>query len=100
MRRHAFGIIAIVLLLAAGYLWIWPLEGSTNALWQGAFIRIGALMAVIWLAYREVSRLPGWIWGVLPLLLVILAWRPRYFLLALPIVLALALLKPRGSRRG
>jgi hypothetical protein len=103
MRRHAIGIISIVLLLSSVALLVWqrvePAKDWRYAL-MGATVRVGVLMAVIWLAYSELKRLPAWMWGTLPILLAILAVRPRYLLIAVPVVIALAILKPRlPSRR-
>ena len=56
-------------------------------------------MAVLWLAYPQVKRLPAWLLGAIPLLVVILAVRPKWFLILLPIVIALAYLNPKRSPR-
>ena len=56
-------------------------------------------MAVIWLAYPEVERLPGWVLGMVPILGIFLALRPKYLLIAVPIVIAMAILKPKARRR-
>ena len=95
MRRPAIGIIALLLLVAGAVLWIWP-TGDGYQLYLGACVRVGAVMAVFWLAYEEVSRLPAWIWATVPVLLVILAVRPKWLLIAVPIVLVMAILKPRS----
>ena len=84
-----------MLFLAALVFWIWPPEWSGEIFALGAFVRVGAIMAVLWLAYPDVKRLPPWIWGTFPVLLVILAVRPRWLLVAVPLVIALAVLKPR-----
>jgi len=100
------GIIALVLLAAAGGLFFWrAAEPSAGDDWRlallGATVRVGLLMGAVWLAYRELERLPGWIWPTLPILLAILAVRPRYLWIAVPIVIALALLRPRRrANRG
>jgi hypothetical protein len=98
MRRHAIGIIAVVLLAASAALLVWQTVDPTDN-WRlalmGATVRVGVLMVVVWLAYDELKRLPSWLWGTFPVLLVILAVRPRYLLIAVPIVIALAILKPR-----
>ena len=96
MRRNMIGIIAIVLLWAAAALWIWPLELSWYEPLKAACSRLGPFMAVLWLAYNEVKRLPPWLMAMVPALVLVLAIRPRWFLIALPIVIALAILKPRA----
>ena len=95
MRHHAIGIIALVLLLGAAAIWIWPLEWSMQDALLGALVRVGAVMGALWLAYDDVKRLPPWIVAVVPLLLLTLAVKPKWFLIALPIVIALAILRPR-----
>ena len=93
------GIIAIVLLLAAAALWIWPFEASWYEPLKSACSRLGPFMAALWLAYNEVKRLPPWLLAMIPALVLVLAIRPRWFLIALPIVIALAILRPRTPSR-
>jgi hypothetical protein len=93
MRRPAIGIIALLLLATAALLWGWGIEGQEMLM--SACVRVGAVMAVLWLSYHEVSRLPGWIWAALPALLVVLAVRPKWLLVAIPIIVALVVLRPR-----
>ncbi len=99
MRRHLLGITAIVLLLGALAFLIWPPQSEMAAGLQSACSRVGALSAVLWLAWHEVQRLPAWLLGVIPLLLAVLAFRPKWFLIAVPIVIALAVLSPRTPAR-
>jgi len=98
MRRIAIGIIAIVLFVGAAYFHAYPAEGAFWTQLEAACWRVGALMAVIWLAYPEVARLPGWLLGTVPILGIFLALRPKYLLIAVPIVIAMAILKPRARR--
>jgi len=97
VRRHAIGIIALILLLAAAALWIWPVEADWHEPLKAACSRLGPCMAVLWIAYPDVKRLPVWLVPTIPLLLAILAWKPRLLLVALPIVIALAVLRPKAS---
>ncbi len=99
MRRQAIAVIAVILLLAAAALLIWPLEANWYQGVLAACCRLGPFMAVLWLAYPEVERLPRWLLGAVPLLMVILAIRPKWFLIALPIVIALAILSPKKTPR-
>ncbi len=99
MRRHAIGIIALVLLAVAGVLWLWPIAGDGSLGLKAACWRVGVLMAVLWVAYTDVQRIPAWLLCVTPALVVLLAWRPRWFLIVAPIVLCIAILRPRGPRK-
>ncbi len=93
MRRTAIGLIALVLLATATALWAASVSGYEA--FHGACARVGAVMAVAWLAYDQIARLPTWILAAVPALLVILAIRPKWLLVAIPLVIAIAILKPR-----
>jgi hypothetical protein len=99
MRRHAVGLIAIVLLSLAVYFWIWPPTGPAGQELQAAFGRIGVVMVVIWLAYDQLKRVPGWLLWTLPVMLVALAWRPKWLLVLIPALIVLAILRPRPRPR-
>ncbi len=101
MRRHAIGLIALVLLLTGAILWIWsPKSEGAAQMVMLACAKIGVLMGVLWTAYRDVERLPAWLVATFPILLAILAVRPRWFVFLLPLVIALAIIRPRiGPRR-
>lgn len=100
MRRHAVGLIALVLLLSGLLLLLSAPGDEVYQMALGGCWRVGVLMGVLWIAYRDLERLPPWLLAVFPVLLVVLAIRPRWFLLLLPVVIALAILKPRGTPRG
>ncbi|NQU23175.1 MAG: hypothetical protein HQ567_18000 [Candidatus Nealsonbacteria bacterium] len=99
-RRHAIGILAIVLLPAGIYLALQPIQGDGLLVGlDAACMRVGALMAVLWLAYPQIHRLPAWIWAAIPALVIVLARWPKWFFVALPIVIALVILRPRNGNR-
>ena len=98
MRRHAIGIIALVLLVVAGALRLWPIEGGGLLGLEAACWRVGVLMVVLWIAYTDVQRIPAWMLGVVPVLMVLVALRPRLFVYVLPVVLCIAILRPRKKQ--
>lgn len=98
MRRHILGIIALVLLGGAVILSIWPPQSNAAETWQAiraAFIRTGVLASVIWLAYRELERLPRWLFTVIPIAGLLVAARPRWAIVLVPLVLAIMFLTPK-----
>ena len=99
MRRHAIAVIALVLLLTAAGFLVWPPTGPNSQDLESACLRIGTVMAVIWLAYDHLGRVPGWFWWSLPVLLIALARRPQLLLIFVPLVIVLAILKPRNPSR-
>ncbi|MHB1035907.1 MAG: hypothetical protein ACYC35_02825 [Pirellulales bacterium] len=98
MHRPTVGIIALVLLLSGATLLVWRPESATYQVWLSACLRVGAVMALVWLAHPQLVRLPAWMLGAVLLLLPILAWKPKLFLLAVPILILLAFLRPRAGR--
>ncbi len=95
MRRTAVGLIALGLLSVAGAMWLWPAIGSAAVM--AACLKVGALMVVLWLAYDELSRLPAWILAGVPVLLLLMLFTrsAKWLLFLVPILIVMAILKPR-----
>lgn len=96
MDRHRVGILAILLLVIGLGIQISGASSAGYQQWSAACLRIGALLAVMWLA---LPRLGLWsskvfLFGTL-FLAVVLAVRPKLFLFALIIVIVVAVLRPR-----
>ena len=66
MRRHILGIIAMAFLLGAAALWLWSPGEKYCAAAKAMACRVGVFLAVWWLAYPDVDRLPGWLLLALP----------------------------------
>ncbi|MGD0897084.1 MAG: hypothetical protein ABR915_04565 [Thermoguttaceae bacterium] len=98
MRRHILGILALLLLAAAAVLALWPGAGGCQQFELFCW-RLGTVLAVWWLAYPDLRRLPAWLLGALPVVAIVLVWRPRYVLLVIPVLVVLAILKPRWGDR-
>jgi hypothetical protein len=85
-----------VVLLATGAIVPYVLEESPGTIdLKATCFRIGPLLAVIWLAYEQLKRIPVWLWCTLPVIVVVLATRPRWLLVLVPLLVAAAILKPR-----
>lgn len=98
MRRTALGLSSAALLAAAGALWY---SGSPNEAVYSALLRAGAVLGVLWLAYDPLARLPAWILGGVPVLalLVVLTRTGKWLLLLLvPVLVVMAIVKPRRRR--
>jgi hypothetical protein len=97
MQRHVIGVVGLLLLGVAGGTYLW---GSADAAKAVEFCgRAGAVLAVWWLAYPDLLRLPRWLLAATPVLLIVLARWPRYLVLAVPLVVALAILRPRWGAK-
>ena len=98
-RRNLVGIVALVSLLGAAAMVVWPPDTLWAESVRAGLLRGGTLAAVVWLAYPDMCRLPAWLWVALLAILVVVAVRPRTILVAVPIILILAILRPRFGRR-
>jgi len=97
MRRHAVGVLALVLLVSAVVLAVRsPQEGISYQV-EVNFIRVGALLGAFWLAYWDLTRIPPWLWVVFVPMAAVVVLRPRWFFFFIPVVLLLAVLHPRVS---
>jgi hypothetical protein len=93
MHRPTVGIIALVLLAGAAYFKVFPPppDDSVQVGLEGACVRLGIVMGALWLALPQLAKFPWWI-GVAVLLAVmiaVLASKPKLFIYALPILIAL-----------
>jgi len=102
VRRHLIGLIALALLVGAVYFWLHPsaAESAWGLQLQAACWRLGALTSILWLAWPQLHRVPPWVFGAILVPLLILAVRPRLIFLAVPIVIVLAILRPKFGRAG
>jgi hypothetical protein len=94
-QRKKVGLIAAVLLGMAAVLYLWPSDEQSQAL-QAACLRVGAIMAVIWLAMPEASRLknPWMIAAVIGAVILIIVNR-KLIIPALGIFALIYILRPR-----
>ena len=98
MHRPTVGLIALVCLAAAAWLWWFPLTWQGSAALQGATTRIGLVMGAIWLALPQLSRIPGWILQLVAATALIVAVRPKFAIVAIPVLLAYLILRPKKLR--
>jgi hypothetical protein len=108
MHRPTVGVLALVLLALGVALQFGAPEQWNAMAWAGAFIRVGSILGIIWFALPELGTGKSrWLVVAIVAGVLILALRPRYFVLALAIMIALAILRPRlktgwpdGARRS
>lgn len=99
-RRHALGVITVLLLVGGVCFSIWEPTGGQGLELQSACWRIGSLCGVFWLAYEQLQRIPIWVWPMLPVLLLIVARRPQWLLFLIPLLVLVGFLRPRKPKRG
>ena len=98
MHRPTVGIIALVFLGSALALWGWPPDWDDNRFLLAASVRIGLVMAALWLAHPQLVKLPAWLPNIILVAAIVVALRPRLIVIAVPLLLLLLWLRPRVSR--
>ena len=85
MRRHILGLIALLLLAFAAIACLVSslAEYKPIAL---AGLRVGIVLAVFWLAWPDLNRLPRWVWFALPIGLVLVIYARGVLIFAAPLL--------------
>jgi hypothetical protein len=96
MHRPTVGFIAIA--LAIGGL-VLRAYFPDDAYVRDACWRPGLVMGLLWLALPQLVQLPRWMMISLLVSGLLVMWRPRVVLLALPLLAVMWFLRPRRSRR-
>ena len=101
MRRHAVGVIALLMLGFGIGLWIWPPSGGGAAFAHGMCLKVGLVLGAVWLAWPQLERLPPWLFGAVFVLIMAITIRPRvtlallpYAAMVVPLLLLLHVLRP------
>lgn len=94
MRRHLLGIIAIVLLVA-GPLWLWR---EPNSFLAASCLRIGAVLAALWLAMPQLTQLSQWLYRAIIVIAIVAAAFSRYAVVLIPLLAVLYIFRPTKAR--
>jgi len=81
VQRRIVAACAAIAFLGAGAAWAWLPEPGAMV---GFFLRLGAILAALWLAFDDLQRLPGWLLAMLPVAILVLVRWPRALFVLLP----------------
>jgi hypothetical protein len=99
MHRPTIGILAILLLAAGAVMYFGDYDEGPAQQIQGAFLRVGTLLATLWLAYPELRRMRPWMAILIVGALVGVVFVRRLLVPVLIVALLVAILRPRASQR-
>ena len=101
IHRPTVGVIAALLIVGAIVLWIWAPLGSNNEVSLSACVRVGLVMAALWLALPQLERIPNWLMkaALFVALLLVSFKQPRVLVLAGGIYLVVVLLRPLMEKK-
>ncbi len=87
MRRHLLGISALVFVVI-WVVFLYNPPSNATGIEAGSSLRIGAVLAALWLAWPHLKCIPWWLYYSLLGLALIVAARPKMIVFALPALLA------------
>ncbi|MGQ9605579.1 MAG: hypothetical protein ACUVTW_05220 [Thermogutta sp.] len=93
-QRHLIGALGLVLIGSAIRYLVVPPSNEFHLMFETACRRMGILCVLLWLAYPELKRLPSWLALAVPFVTAVVAFRPRYALVLVPLVLLILFLRP------
>ena len=98
IRRHILGLLGIAFLLSG--LGLLLVKGASDNQWSmfaSICVRVGLLLAAIWLAFPQVvglaKRFPPWLMAAVAISGLVIAARPRMIFYAGPVIAAIAFLQ-------
>jgi len=92
--RTKLGWITVVLAIATPAAF---LKGA-DSLTQGALVRTLIEVGALYMAWPELVQLPKWLWGAVPVVVIVGAFRPQILIFAIPLFLLILYLTPK--KRG
>ena len=98
MHRPTVGVLAIILLVGGFAMYLAGYDEGNAFLLQAALLRVGALLAALWLAHPELSRMRPWMAILFVAELVGVVFVRRLLVPVLIVAVLVALLRPRTGR--
>ena len=101
IRRHLLGICGLLFMAAWAAVVLSPANSDTLAFAAASSLRIGLVLCALWLSLPQLQQLsrrfPPWVFGVIGLLILVVAVRPKMIIYAAPILGALVVLQFMGK---
>jgi hypothetical protein len=98
MRRTAFGLLGVVSFLVGALLYLFGPSRDPYIAFAGGGVRVGLVLGAIWLAYPQLVRIPWWFVQIGLVGALLVAVRPKFAAVVLPLLIALWLLRPRPPK--
>ena len=104
MNRTLLGLCALGLLILAGVTLARGTDNSTTASFAAGCLRVGLVLAAMWLALPQINRIlattPRWLLVALGIGLVVIIVRPILALIVIPLLIALWIFGPRLTTKA
>jgi hypothetical protein len=104
MNRTLLGLCAVMLLGTGGGMLLAGTDDSTSTSFAAGCLRVGLVLAAMWLALPQLSRIltrtPRWLLVALGIGAVVIVVRPILALIVLPALAALWILAPKLATKA
>ncbi|MDR3109762.1 MAG: hypothetical protein LBU65_08755 [Planctomycetaceae bacterium] len=97
--KTRLGIVAGILLLGAVITYTASSFNVPHAKPVAVFLRLGMTLGAIWLAWDHLVSIPKTFWVMIPIVLIVAAFRPYYLFVAIPAMFLIMLLFPKRKKR-
>ena len=98
--RTRLGFVAAFLLIVAGIsLALWS-QDSVHHKPLGAVIKLAPIIFLLWLAWKDLQRIPLWAYLAAPPILILCALKPMLWFVVIPVALVALFVMPKGKKGG
>ena len=98
-KRTQFGLLSLVLLTAAGVLWLMGIETTDYAPILSPLMRLGLVLGAVWIAWPQITKLPIWLATVGIVTVVAFLIFKKAALVLIPLLVLIYFLRPRPPKR-
>ncbi|MDR3197728.1 MAG: hypothetical protein LBU34_07645 [Planctomycetaceae bacterium] len=96
--RKRLGIIATILLVVAVISAVLWTNDPVHHRPITSIIRLAPILFLFWLAWSDLQKIPFWVWLVMPVVLILCAFKPALWFIVIPIALFALFVMPKKKK--
>ncbi|PHS14329.1 MAG: hypothetical protein COA78_05850 [Blastopirellula sp.] len=97
--RIKIAVIAVLCLTISAAIYFLCEEGSSLHGINGALVKVGAVMVMLWLAYPQLEKLPAWLAMAIGAGAIVVAVYRKLALIIIPLLFVIWLIRPRDHSK-
>ncbi|MDR2116488.1 MAG: hypothetical protein LBP87_08905 [Planctomycetaceae bacterium] len=97
--QKRLGIIAIILLIIAVIsIALWTNDPAHNRP-VASLIRLSPILFLLWLAWADLRKVPFWAWLVMPVVIILCAFKPKLWFVVIPFTFFALFVMPKKKKK-